>query len=662
MKQSKVKNTQAKVSFPEWGFKYVFLPVLLALVVAHLFASYFGVSFMWGIHHLHFFPKWVGWISTFAVILFFIPCINSFMLKVFESIFMKFKGVFSKTEKHSLYILLSLLCLPAFWLLRTKLYLLGDGYFKIRALPSGDLVPTEWLDGVVHLEFYRLLSRISPDLDPSCSYSVLSVLCGGVFVFLILVLSDLLGKTNFQKVLIFSLLFSLGSIQLFFGYVESYTLLLVGLTSFLLFSVLHLRGKASIMLPLITLVLNIGFHVSALVLVPTFFYLLFGKSQKERKGPVYLLTVVSLIVCFVLIFLAIWKVFFLGAEGGGFSRFLPLFPSAKTAFTMFCGEHISEFANQLLLISPAGILSFLFFLFYMVKYKDLKDPLLNSLLISSVFSLIFIFIYDSKLGRMDWDLRSFPGIFFTLLGILLFMRYGNQWRRFRNYGLILIMVSFFHTVPWVLVNANRQMSVDRYLLIAKDDPHAQGKDDLGVWRVGRILDYAGLPEEAEEVFKHGLDKNPTDLGNYSFFGKHYFEQGNYDQAILYLKKAIKLEPRSHTIRFLLGRAYAKKMDYQKALPHLEMVKDTYGDDPLLVRDLAMAYLVSSRAEDAEGILKEFLTKNPESGLIHGLLGTTFFLLGDTSSARREWELASKLTPDESYARNALEMLRKMTEK
>ncbi len=660
MKKTKSKKTQAKELVSEWGFKYIFLPFLLTLVMAHLFTSYFGISFMWGIHHLHFFPKWIGWIFTLVIILLFVPSINSQMLKAFELVFKNLKKAFSKTDKHTLYFLFSLLSLPVFWFVRTKLYLLGDGYFKIRALPSGELVSTEWLDAVIHLEFYRFLFKVFPDLDPSFSYSILSVLCGGIFVFLILLLSDLLGKTNFQKFLIFSLLFSLGSVELFFGYVESYTFLLVGLTSFLFFSILYLRGRASIIFAFMSLVLSIGFHVSALCLAPSFFYLIFGKSTKEKEGVVSLFPIMFLVGCFALISFVIWKVFFLGAEGGGFSRFLPLFPSTKTNFTLFCGEHISEFANELLLLSPVGMLSSIFFLFYAIRYKDFKDRILNLLLISSIFSLIFIFIYDSNLGRTDWDLRSFPGIFFSLLGILLFIKWGNQWVRFKNYGFILIMVSFFHVVPWILVNANKQASLQRYLLIATSDPHALNKDDEGIWRVGRVLDYAGLTERAEEIYKYGLGKNPLDLGNYSFLGRHYFQQGKYDQAITYLEKALQLEPRGEKIQFLLGRAYFKKMDFERALFHFESVKNAYKDDPMSVGYLATAYLELNRLEEAKAVLQEFLAKNPESAMIHGLLGTTFFFLNDSSNARKEWDLASELSTDDTRAK--LEALRKMIKK
>ena len=113
---------------------------------------------------------------------------------------------------------------------------MGDGYFKLENLASGHITRTEPLDGIFHHQLYLLLTALFPNADPSLAYTVPSVVCGGAFIFLILVLADLLGKTSFQKVLIFSLLVTLGSTQLFFGYVESYTTLLVAVTLFTLLS------------------------------------------------------------------------------------------------------------------------------------------------------------------------------------------------------------------------------------------------------------------------------------------------------------------------------------------------------------------------------------------------------------------------------------------
>lgn len=129
------------------------------------------------------------------------------------------KKLLLRVKKNHLFAITSLLSIMLFWLLRTKCFLWGDGYVKADDLFRGRIIPTEPLDGIIHVGFYRLLTTISPGINPSYSYTILSVVCGGVFVFLILSLSYLLGKTTFQRILIFCALFTLGSKELFFGYV-----------------------------------------------------------------------------------------------------------------------------------------------------------------------------------------------------------------------------------------------------------------------------------------------------------------------------------------------------------------------------------------------------------------------------------------------------------
>jgi cytochrome c-type biogenesis protein CcmH/NrfG len=658
----KTKKPQATDFVSEKMFTYLFLSVLLLLVMVHLMSTYWGTPFLWGVHHLYFFPRWVGWILTIVIISFFIPSVNSFMLKFFESIFSALEKIFTKIRKYPLFAIVSLLSIPVFWSLRTKLFLLGDGYNILKKLSNGMITPTEWLDGIIHQEFYRFLSMISPGIDPSFSYSIPSVVCGGIFIFLILTLSDLLGKTTFQKVLIFSILFTLGSIELFFGYVESYTILLVSLTLFILFSILYVQARASIIFSFLALVLSVGLHVSAIVFVPSFFYVIFWKWQSEKRKLLDIFTLLSLLGCFGMISFIVWKVFFLKGEGGGFSRFLPLLPSAKTDFTLFCGAHIGEFANQLLLLSPVGTISFLFFLFYTLKFRSFKDPILNFLLISSLLSLLLVFVYNSRWGSVDWDLMSFPGIFLTLLGILLFVKWGSEWPKFKNHGLILIAVSFFHTVPWIIVNADRQMSVDRYILTAENDRHILCAPGGGMWRVARVLEEAGFTEKAEKILKRGIKRNPEELGCFSYLGKILHYQERYDEAMFYLKRGLRLKPQSKEIRYSLGQIYLKKEDLQKAIFHLEKVKGEYEQNSVFVIKLANAYLKVGRPEDAKDILQGFLAKNQESATMRGLLGTSFFMLKDFSNAKKEWEMALKLNPDELLAKTGLEELRKTREK
>ena len=648
-------------SFWDRTFQLVFLPVLLLLVIIHLLAMYWGTPFLWGVHHLHFFPRWLGWVLTLVTVSFFVPAVNKPALNFLERVFSVLGRLVSKTPKYTAFIAAGMVSVPVFWFLRTEYFLLGDGGFKLEALASGVITTTEPLDGIIHHQLYRLLTTLFPNADPSLSYTIPSVICGGAFIFLILVLADILGKTSFQKILIFSALVTLGSIQLFFGYVESYTTLLVAVTLFILLSLLFLQGKINIIFSFLALVLSISLHVSAIVLMPAFLYLIFRKWRTQGSRFLDVPTLLCLVACSGIVFLGVWKASLVVGKGRTFGQFLPLVATPKMSFSMFSRAHLSEFANELLLISPAGTLLFLFFLLRALKLKSFSHPTLNFLLISGLSGLLLVFAFNCHWGSMDWDLMSFPGIFIALFGILSFLRWRGQWTKVKNYGLILIAASLFHTIPWILLNADGVRSVDRYVMTATHDVHLLSAPGGGMWRVGRVLDYAGLARKAEEILKLGIERNPNEMGCYSYLADMLHNQGRDDEAILYLERALQLKPESKEIQLNLGKAYLN-IDLQKAIFHLEKVRAPYEHKPAFVIGFAKAYLKAERPEDAKNLVQGFLARGEETATMRGLLGASFFLLRDFSKARVEWERALELNPDEPLAKAGLERLRGMAEK
>ncbi|UCB53269.1 MAG: tetratricopeptide repeat protein, partial [Candidatus Zixiibacteriota bacterium] len=459
---------------------------------------------------------------------------------------------------------------------------------------------------------------------------------------------------------IFSALVTLGSIELFFGYVESYTTLLVALTLFILFSVLFLQGRLSIVFSFLALALSISLHVSAIALMPAFLYLILWKWQAQGRRFLDVPTLVCIAAFSGIIFLAVWKASVVAGEGKVFGQFLPLMATAKRGFTMFSGTHLSEFANVLFLISPAGTLLFLFFLLRAPKLKSFSHPILNFLLISGLSGLLLVFAYDCHWGSMDWDLMSFPGVFITLFGILSFLEWSGGRTKVKNHGLILIAVSLFHTVPWILVNADGSRSVDRYVMTVTNDVHLLSAPGGGMWRAGRVLNSAGRPQEAEEMLKLCIKRKPKEMGCYSYLGEMLHNQGRDDEAIPYTRRALLLKPESTELRFNLGRLYLNT-DLEKAIFHLEKVRPHYGHEALFVIGLAKAYLKAERPEDAKNTLQGFLAGGQETATMRGLLGTSFFLLRDSTRARLEWERALQLNPAEPLARTGLKKLREIAE-
>lgn len=282
-KDQKVKESEVNRGISERVFNRVFLPWTAILVLLHLITIYIAPAYMWGVHFYHFFPVWIGWVLSLTIFALLIPGLNEFLYERLEIVAKKIKTPFTKLGENKTFLIVSLLSLPIFWIFRTRLYLLGDGYFRIQDLPEGKLHLAEWLDGFIHLAIYRMMNKLIPSWTPELTYSIISILCGGLFVFLSLKLSSLLGKNGFQKVLIFFFLVSLGSMELFFGYVESYSILQVALLIYILFAVLYLSGKTSILPLLLALVISIGLHISSLVFIPSFIYLLW-ESIRGTKG------------------------------------------------------------------------------------------------------------------------------------------------------------------------------------------------------------------------------------------------------------------------------------------------------------------------------------------------------------------------------------------
>jgi hypothetical protein len=733
MKESdtKTKPPMAKKEISGKLFERVFLPWTAILILSHLLTIYIAPAYMWGVHFYHFSPAWIGWILTLAALAILIPGVGEFLYEKFEALVEKIKRPFAQSpllarftiSQNKAFLILSLFSLPILWIFRTRLYLLGDGYLRIGDLREGKILIPEWLDGFIHLVVYRMMSKPIPTWTPEFTYSTISILCGSVFVFLSLKLSSLLGKTGFEKTLLFFFLVSLGSIELFFGYVESYSILQVMLLAYIFFAALYLAGKTGIFLALLSFVISVGLHISSLVFAPSFIYLLWEShrriegeklsfsvrdvsapqgSAKRRKGhlrkessktkPILNLpTVVALILSSVVIAFWIHRVATSLEKTGKSIFILPLKATESYRFSMFSLAHISEFINQLLLLSPLGISLMIFFLFFKLKFRsygscgEFKDRLTNFLILATTFALIYLFVFNFTLGSADWDLRSSPAPFFGLLGGLLFLRWGEKsygiqskekkpgseeslvvsspsGKRFKAWGLIFIWFSLFHTVPWVLINAHHSGSVARYVLIQENDPHPVDESHYNIYKIGRILKYAGLREEEKKLYQRAIEKNPYDTLSYYNLAVDYYEKKDFDQAILILNKLLKVAPLYPKANGMIAELYGRRKEYSKALPHLERALPYFADDADYLYQLAVTYSKTNQMKKAGVCALEVIKLRPDYVKAYQFLGSIYASLGDFESARQVWKHILTIDPGDSIAIRNLKEVEKFIKK
>jgi hypothetical protein len=715
-------KTKSSPSFREISenlFERLFLPWVLILIVAHLLAVYLLPQYLWGVHFYHFFPVWIGWIFTLVMLIVLIPGIGERLFAVGEVVALKIKKPLERSNPNLVFLLGSFLSLPLFWIFRNRLHLLGDGYFRIQDLPEGRLHPQEWLDGFIHLMVFRNAVKLIPSWTPEFTYVIISVLCGGAFVFVCLKLASFLGKNGFQKAIIFFFLITLGSVQLFFGYVESYSILQVMLLAYIWFSARCLAGKSSIYPALLALVLSIGLHITSLMYVPSFIYLLARRrtnqapsgsevtspagKQKGRPGGKadFRKTLSNAFVFAALLvavfFIVFWVVFSATRlEKSGKGMFLVPFRGTETySFSIFSLAHISEYINQLLLLSPIGVSFIFFFLFWRIRNKSfrtggkLEDMMINFLYLSSLAGLVYLFVINFTLGSADWDLRCSPAPFLGMLGALLFLRWGEKvsaagrspsdedqtpkipgekggrfWHRrtVQAWGVVFICFGLFHTIPWVWINASKSKSVERYILIQEYDPHPVDETNYNLYKIARILSLAKVPNGEEILYRNATERNPYDTLSYFNLAAFYHRNDIYDQALVIVDSLLKIDPNYPKANWMVGNIDLKREKFAEALPYLEKALPFLSDNAEFFFDLGTVYYKTGNLQKAGWCADEAINLEPTSTGGYHLLGLVFVTLGDLENAQKAWEEVLNINPNDSTAMINLQTLAKQKAK
>ncbi len=163
-------------------------------------------------------------------------------------------------RSRALPLVIAALSIIPFYLFRIRHLRWGDAYILSRAIPHPDVQLTYvWqapLDVYLHARLWQLANRLWGWPDPIPVYWIVSALCGALFVWVVLRLAAVLGRDPTERVLIAGLILSLGTMQLFFGYVENYSIMAVGVMIFLWLGLRALRDGLPLVWPATALALT----------------------------------------------------------------------------------------------------------------------------------------------------------------------------------------------------------------------------------------------------------------------------------------------------------------------------------------------------------------------------------------------------------------------
>jgi TolB-like protein/DNA-binding winged helix-turn-helix (wHTH) protein/Tfp pilus assembly protein PilF len=121
---------------------------------------------------------------------------------------------------------------------------------------------------------------------------------------------------------------------------------------------------------------------------------------------------------------------------------------------------------------------------------------------------------------------------------------------------------------------------------------------------GEHLALRGRFDEGLEEMKIARDLDPLSLVIIKDMGEVYYAARKYDEAIGFFRKALDMDSHFILARRFLAMAYLQKREFSSAIAELEAVTQEEENSDTMA-ELAYAYALSGRREEAEKVLHDF---------------------------------------------------------
>ncbi len=468
-------------------------------------------------------------------------------------------------------------------LLPAKNYLLGDGLTHL-ANPARVFSATEPLEVFLHHVVYLVLG--------SSTVSYWSVaFVAGLFYLLGVYLISRLGETTLERSIIALAFICLGTVQFYLGYVEHYTLLNLFALYYLYFAWREMKRESVSLAPLLFFVLAFVSHLSAIVLLPSLFYLYWPRFKKWLfviAVPIVAAGVVAAIAVNIR------------------QIMVPLSANDFSTYSLLSGAHLVDLVRLLILVSPAFFLTF---------WKPRCNRTLIFTLLALAGALAFTILVDPKIGAFrDWDLLS---VFAVPLAALVAL----QVPRYRLTAVILLILIVVRIVPWLEFNSKQQNEFVERVVLA--DPHYSEQYDKGQRLVswGLLLYKLGDYRGAETAWKQKLQYTPNHENTLAMLAPLEYKMGNLPESYQAYLRLLGIDPNNAEYRYHVVYMMFRINDYNSAMSMMlssppEFVNNVNSQRLLAGivgamgdHERAVQILESAPGTDSDGYLPYMLAKS-----------------------------------------------------
>lgn len=189
-----------------------------------------------------------------------------------------------------------------------------------------------------------------------------------------------------------------------------------------------------------------------------------------------------------------------------------------------------------------------------------------------------------------------------------------------------------------------------------DNSGADPKDRIQVYEL--ISDAVAESQHGEyqsstEKLTAALKTEPNSVPVHYLLGLNHYRLQEYPKAIAELGRVLELSPTYALASYQLGLAYARNGDFDQAIQTLKRALELDGTNFSAAFNLGAAYLKKQMIPDAVAAFRQSATIDPEYAAAHRALGELLLYQGQTDEALAELRRATELDPHDPGAHVAL---------
>jgi Flp pilus assembly protein TadD len=624
-----------------------FVLVLLAsaLVVALQLA---GVTHptpgSWGLHHYGYLPS--GWLTAGivgALLLFLIGWSRGAGFRA-----LRLPAAATAT-------ILAVAGAVLFWVGRERAFFLGDGEFWIRGLSVGRYPwHAEPAAVFANVGVYRLFG--SP--NPALTFAGVSAACGVGYLLGAFLFARRVAASTWGQALIVGLLALAGLTRLFYGYVETYPVLALVVTWFLVLTAGYLAGRDGIWGPVVLASIAPLVNVTAVLLLPALAYALWrGPKPAEDEPPTGArgrrmlgLLPPILVIAAGVVFLGTVPGALADVAGRYFTGMLPLSGGGShVPYTLLSLRHLSDWFQEQMLLGPFGALFVILLLVFAARGRLGREG--RFLLWAGFPWWVFSFFLSRETGAArSWDLFAVASIPFVMAVGLMLARVEWAAARPRLAGAMAGLVlgaSFLHTLPWIAVDTVPERAMLHFASLygpaSPATPFARSYafEQIAIWFTAR-----GEHDNAVTAYREAVDADPGNTRAAESLAGILAGAGQPAEARTVLAEAAARNPDDAVLRFrlanarrALGEPDSAAVDYRRAISLNPGYLEAYVTLAAMERD-------RGNFGTADSVLTEAKRLFPGNGDVRANIGQLRVAQKEYPSAVDAYKEAVKLNPDD----------------